>query len=404
MGEFWLASIGLLLISSLFIVIPLIKKAQSRDDILRDDLNKALYKDRLSELDVESQSGIVDDQKALVVDLKQSLLDDVPRQSKPESQQLNNTVTIVLSLLLMVGLSYGAYSQFGAMGDVKRWQSVADELPNLSKKLMQPNGVQLTENELNDLTLALRTQLHKKPNDATGWLLLGRLAMSNRDTQMAMAAMEKAYKLDPTSTGVKLSYAQSLMMSQDLANSEKARALLQSLLNEEDVDIRVLSLLSFDAFERQDFAKAIEYWEMMQTMIGPNDERYGMLTRSIESAKARMSEDRIENIPVEITVNLGVDVTVEVNSVLIVSVHSGDGSPIPVAAARYQLGPFPTTVTLDDNNVMIQGRHIAELENVIVKARIDRDGNVSSREGDWYGQSEVTPLGQSVSVTIQSQY
>ena len=43
----------------------------------------------------------------------------------------------------------------------------------------------VTEQDLLDFTLALRTRLKEEPNDYRGWLLLGRLTLDGNDPEMA---------------------------------------------------------------------------------------------------------------------------------------------------------------------------------------------------------------------------
>ncbi|MGR5542546.1 tetratricopeptide repeat protein, partial [Vibrio campbellii] len=92
------------------------------------------------------------------------------------------------------------------------------------------------------LTLALRTRLHYQPDDSTGWLLLGRIGLANRDVETSIGAMKKAFRLEPDNDDVKLGYAQALMLSQDDMDQETARVLLAELMQQEYVDLRVVSL------------------------------------------------------------------------------------------------------------------------------------------------------------------
>ncbi|MGC9461607.1 c-type cytochrome biogenesis protein CcmI, partial [Vibrio genomosp. F10] len=187
MTLFWVASVLLILFGCLMIALPAIKQKANNDQILRDELNKALYKDRLSELAVETEEGLVDNEQELVSDLKQSLLDDVPTGSDRNRVSSISPMTFVVpSVLLVIVLSYGVYAKFGSMDKVIEWNEVTNTLPELSKKLMNPDGVTLTDDEMDDLTLGLRSRLHVEPNDATGWLLLGRIALANRDVETAI--------------------------------------------------------------------------------------------------------------------------------------------------------------------------------------------------------------------------
>ena len=68
-----------------------------------------------------------------------------------------------------------------------------------------------------------------------------------------------------------------------------------------------------------------------------------------------------QGTPVKITISLSSRVEVPKSGVLIVSIHSADGSPMPIAAGRYPLTEFPVTVVLDDSNSMIESRELLEL-------------------------------------------
>ncbi|ELD1796516.1 c-type cytochrome biogenesis protein CcmI [Vibrio fluvialis] len=407
MTLFWISTLILVAIACVFIAIPLIQKKANNDTVLRDELNKAFYKDRLNELQEETAEGLVDNQQDLIADLKQSLLDDIPADKQATQQsQVSTLAVLVPSVLLVVLLSYGMYAKFGNYDKVEHWQQVSADLPQLTRKLMAPQGqgVELTDQEMEDLTLSLRTRLYYQPEDSTGWLLLGRIAMANRDMQTAIGAMKHAYALEPQDGDIQLGYAQALMLSDDEMDQTQARSILQRLAKRDYVDLRVYSLLAFDAFERSDYPSAIEYWGLMQKMIGPNDSRYEMLTRSIDSAKRKMGEGVVEGKSVSVTISLADNVVLPQNAVLIVSVHSADGAPMPIAAARYPLSNFPRTVVLDDNNSMMQGRKLSDLSTLMVRVRIDTDGNVSTKDGDWFGESQPVNLGEQVEVVINKQY
>ncbi|MBY8067457.1 c-type cytochrome biogenesis protein CcmI [Vibrio fluvialis] len=407
MTLFWISTLILVAIACVFIAIPLIQKKANNDTVLRDELNKAFYKDRLNELQEETAEGLVDNQQDLIADLKQSLLDDIPPDKQATQQsQVSTLAVLVPSVLLVVLLSYGMYAKFGNYDKVEHWQQVSADLPQLTRKLMAPQGqgVELTDQEMEDLTLSLRSRLYYQPEDSTGWLLLGRIAMANRDMQTAIGAMKHAYALEPQDGDIQLGYAQALMLSDDEMDQTQARSILQRLAKRDYVDLRVYSLLAFDAFERADYPSAIQYWGLMQKMIGPNDSRYEMLTRSIDSAKRKMGEGVVEGKSVSVTISLADNVVLPQNAVLIVSVHSADGAPMPIAAARYPLSNFPRTVVLDDNNSMMQGRKLSDLSTLMVRVRIDTDGNVSTKDGDWFGESQPVNLGEPVEVVINKQY
>ncbi|WP_321283155.1 c-type cytochrome biogenesis protein CcmI [uncultured Vibrio sp.] len=404
MTLFWISTVVLTLIACALVAMPLLKQKANNDEVLRDELNKAFYKDRLSELQEETEEGLVESQEDLISDLKQSLLDDIPGGNGHKETKISPVAVLIPSVILTVVLSYGLYYQFGASQEVVRWQEVSANLPELSKKLMSSSSEPLSDQEMEDLTLALRTRLHYQPEDSTGWLLLGRIALANRDVATAIDSMKKSFNLEPQDPDIMLGYAQALMLSQEEMDQNTARSLLGQLVQQDRVDLRVFSLLAFDAFERQDYPAAIKYWGVMQQMIGPEDSRYEMLSRSIDSARKQMGEAVSPDKSVAVTISLAPEAQVDPNGVLIVSVHRADGSPMPVAAARYPLASFPRTVVLDDGNAMMQGSKLSSLDKLLVRVRVDSDGNVATRDHDWHGESGVVEFGQPVEVIINKQF
>ncbi|MGF1680373.1 c-type cytochrome biogenesis protein CcmI [Photobacterium minamisatsumaniensis] len=404
MTLFWMITAFLVLIAGVLFVVPMYKGKEQNDDESRDELNKAFFKDRMDELKEENSEGLVVNQDELVAELQQSLLDDVPAQAA-QAKSTVSPVMLIPGLLVLVFVCYGMYMQTGSLDKVIAWKETVSRLPELSQRLMDEQGADpLSDQEMDDITLALRTRLHDNPDDATGWLLLGRIGMANRDANTSQEALERAFRLDPNNAEVQLSYAQTLMMIGDPAQSERARLLLRTVIQQDHTNLRAMSLLAFDSFEKGDYEQAVAYWTMMKKLVGEDDSRAEMLNRSIERAQAQQSQGENTATSVSVTVELAPNVTLPPQGLVFVSVHSSDGSPMPIAAKRLPLSAFPLTLTLDDNDSMIPERPMTSLPEYIIKARIDADGSLMSKEGDWYGQSEVVVLGDSTNVTIDKQY
>ncbi len=398
---FWLASAVLVLMLVLSVAVPVYRSRVSTANADRDALNKAIYQDRLEELEVESEGGLVADQKALITELQKTLLDDIPQGSQAKNDRARAQFWLWGSCLIAIACSYALYSKVGGMNAVIEWQETAQRLPELSQRLMDEQSSPLSDEELADLSLALRTRLQQTPDDAMGWLLLGRLGMASRDVDMATGAMRKAWFLSPEMFETRFGYAQSLLLSGDGLDGQKGRKLLSGLLQEEPDNLQVLSLLAFDAFEAQEYQAAIAMWTRMRLLLDDNDPRAVMLDRSI--ARAQMS---ITGDPVLMTVKIELDeqVSIPTQGVLIVSAHTADGAPMPVAAKRLPLSAFPVTVMLRNSDSMIEGRNLVDLDEMVIRTRIDTDGNVGTRDGDLFGESLTVSQGGEVEVKIMNQF
>ena len=429
MTLFWILTAVLVLIAIAIFVIPMYVGKEYDDEASRDELNKAFFKDRIHELEEESQEGLVDSQQDMVADLQQTLLDDLPVTEKKPAMHVSPAM-VVPGLILIVGICYGVYGAVGSSAKVEAWHQAVNRLPELTQRLMGDNAANepLSDQDMSDLTLALRTKLHKDGDDPMGWLLLGRIAIANRDGATAEMAMRRAYDLNPVDTDIRLGYAQTLMLSGKPGQSELARQLLRQVIKSDHTNVQALSLLAFDAFEQKNYQQAVDYWTMMKTLIGPNDSRTPMLTRSIERAQMRIndgdgskvapdptaidetaSQPKTQNADtakqVTATIALGKNVVLPKQGNIVISVHDADGSPMPIAAVKLPLSTkFPLTITLTDKDSMIPQRQLSSLSEMIIKARVDSDGNVMTKQGDWYGQSNQTPLGGETAFVINKQY
>ncbi|MEZ8143421.1 c-type cytochrome biogenesis protein CcmI [Enterovibrio norvegicus FF-454] len=395
---FWLITALMVLVSVGLFVVPIYLGKDQDEAASRDELNKAFFRDRMDELEEETEEGLVDNQSELALELQQSLLDDIPEGDKAKTQNKVSMLMLLPGVLILVGLSYSLYFLEGNQQQVVAWQETAERLPELSRRLMSDSEEPMTDQEMADLTLSLRTKLSQTPDDAMGWLLLGRIGLANRDIQTAEGAMGKAYRLMPNDNDVKLGYAQSLMLSGDETNVETARNLLRQVIKKDHGNLQALSLLAFEAFERNAYDEAIAAWSTMKQLLPENDPRISMLDRSIARAQAQVGAGNGQTVSVTISLDDAVGIPDE--GVLIVSVHSADGAPMPVAAKRIPLSSFPLDVELTDADSMIPERLMSSLPNVLVKARIDRDGNVMTKEGDWFGESEPFALGGSSQIVI----
>ncbi|STQ74697.1 c-type cytochrome biogenesis protein CcmI [Grimontia hollisae] len=395
---FWLITALMILVSVGLFVWPIYRGKDQDETASRDELNKAFFRDRMAELNEEAEEGLVENQSELALELKQSLLDDIPVSEKNMSQHKVPLIVLVPGILILIVMSYGLYSTMGNYREVVSWQETASRLPELSKRLMSESDEPMTDQGMADLTLSLRTRLQQTPDDAMGWLLLGRIGLANRDIQTAEGAMAKAYNLMPDDSDVKVGYAQSLILSGDEQSGNVARNLLREVIKQDHSNLQAFSLLAFDAFERGAYDEAIGAWSTMKQLLPADDPRISMLERSIQRAEAQMGIGKGGSVTV--TISLDEQVQLPSEGVLIVSVHSADGAPMPVAAKRLPLSRFPVKVELTDTDSMIPERLLSSLPEVMVKARIDNDGNVMTRDGEWFGETSPFELGGSAQLVI----
>ncbi|ACT13447.1 MULTISPECIES: c-type cytochrome biogenesis protein CcmI [Pectobacterium] len=258
----------------------------SRGECDRDAINQALYRDRLRELtaDVANEQ----ERAQLVEELQHTLLQDIPGGAKAQQRPLNRWV-LLPGVLLLVIVSLGVFWKTSAVNRVQELQQVVALTPDLMKRALDPDAEPLTIEEVARLGLGLRSQLEAQPDNPQDWWMLGRIAGLLNNYDMSVQAFARAFHLDPKNTDLALDYADLLSRSTDPRDSQRGGDMLRELMHSGSTNVRVLSLLAFNAYEAQRYQDAIDAWQTMLTLLPQNDTRRAVIERSVAQAKASLS-------------------------------------------------------------------------------------------------------------------
>lgn len=401
MTAFWIVIAALLVLVSLVLVVPL-WRGEGKQSISRSALNKQLYRQRLLEIGEEREQGVLAEESDSLVELQRSLLDDIP--DVEQTARGGKSLIWIPGVVVLVVVSLGLYYKLGSWQEVSRWQDASSRLGELSNRILVERDAQVTEQDLLDFTLALRTRLKAEPNDYRGWLLLGRLALDGNDPEMASEALERAYTLAPQKSLVAVPYAQALMMTGDEAQAD---ALLQAAIAQDPDNIEARSVYAFMALQKEDFQTALTRWQLMLPLMEKGTPRYVMVERSMEYARAQLKQRGIEvtnagaasepdvagqqfavkegEFPIHITLAAGIQLPEDAH--LFVFAVVPNGPPMPIAVKRIAGPTLPVTLSLGDGDAMMEGSKLATYPELQFKARLSRGGNVMNKEGAFEGVS-----------------
>ncbi|MBL0442253.1 c-type cytochrome biogenesis protein CcmI [Aeromonas veronii] len=401
MTAFWIVIAGLLVLVSLALVVPL-WRGEGKQSISRSALNKQLYRQRLLEIGEEREQGVLAEESDSLVELQRSLLDDIP--DVEQTARSGKSLIWIPGVLVLLVVSLGLYYKLGSWQEVSRWQDASSRLGELSNRILVERDAKVTEQDLLDFTLALRTRLKDEPNDYRGWLLLGRLALDGNDPEMASEALERAYTLAPQKSLVAVPYAQALMMTGDEAQAD---ALLQAAIAQDPDNIEARSVYAFMALQKEDFQTALARWQAMLPLMEKGTPRYVMVERSMEYARAQLKQRGIEvtnsgaakagavegqplavkegEYPIHVTLAAGIQMPEDAH--LFVFAVVPNGPPMPIAVKRIAGPTLPVTLSLGDGDAMMEGSKLAAYPELQFKARLSRGGNVMNKEGAFEGVS-----------------
>lgn len=386
MIEFWLCAGLLLLVALAFLLLPVVRgrKAQAEED--RTALNVSLYQERLQELQSQHAAGALDDsqlQAGRDEAARELLADTEGAQGQPRQRVLGSKVPLTAALLMPL-LAYGLYLHWGAIDDVERARTFAE----------QPKTIE-------EMTARLEAQVKSDPDSAEAWYFLGRTYMAQERAADAAAAFERAVNLSERAPELLGQWAQALYFAGERQWTEQLQALTDEALRADPAEVTSLGLLGIAAYEEQRFQQAIDYWQQLVAALPAQDPSRAAIQGGIEQARKRLNpqaEDVQAAAPAQaLTVKVALadelKGKVQPGDAVFVFARAVSGPPMPLAVKRLTVADLPAEVSLSDSDAMMPQLKISGFEQVQLLARISRSGNATA--GEWIGSSQ--PLASSTS-------
>ncbi|HET6631145.1 MAG TPA: tetratricopeptide repeat protein [Rhodanobacteraceae bacterium] len=296
-----------------------------------------------------------------------------------------------LALVLCVALPLGALGLYAWIGTPAALNPAASRAPEM---------------DLATAVSKLRARLKTTPDDAEGWLLLGRAYQAMQQDTKAVAALHQALQLNPDDPDIMVAYVEAASLhSADHRIGDDLRALLHKALAAQPDNQRGLWLLGISDFQRGDHAAAAADWRRLlpllppgskvaaavKTQIGRAEQAAGMAPAA--SVAAAASAATVATAPaaaasagaaIQVRVSLAPALrkTVAGGETVFVFARALDGPPMPLAVARLQASQLPATVTLTDAMAMTPRLRLSMFPRVRVNARISASGTALPQPGD----------------------
>ncbi len=389
----WASFALLTLIALLFVMLPFLKK--ERVKTITHNANAELisiYEQRLVELqnDLENQRIDAQNYSESVIELKRRLLNELSPEKSLNSRG-NNRIFALTGGAFVIALTGIFYSMTGNQQQISAWHDAMDNLAEYGERAVMQKGEPLSENELQAFALALRTKLSQTGDDEIAWMLLGRVAMSLNEFDMAQQSFDKALQMNPANMQVLISYSQVLLLEGSEASMTRAAGMLSKVLQEEPQNLDAISLLALIAYERKDWVQAKAAFEVLLASMDKADTRYNMIAQRISEIEQQQAQnvDVTKSAAIKVTVNVSTELKNKQpeNGILFVFAKALNGSPMPIAVVKLNEYQFPITVELSDANSMVAGLNLSSAEDIVITARISNDDSVMPSSGELEGHS-----------------
>ncbi|WP_257326270.1 c-type cytochrome biogenesis protein CcmI [Pseudoalteromonas rhizosphaerae] len=409
----WVSFALLTLLAVAFVALPFLSK--ERIQSLTYNANSeliAIYHQRLGELanDLANQRIDQANHDESVIELKRRLLNELSPEKSLMSKG-NNRIFALTGSAFLIAFTAIFYTATGSQQQLQNWHSAMDNLPAYGERAVMQKGEPLTQNELQAFALGLRTKLDQSGDDQVAWMLLGRVAMSLNEYDMAQQSFDKVLRLDPDNMPVLISYSQVLLLEGSEANMTRAAGMLSKVLKDDPTNLDAISLLALIAYERHDWLQAKSAFEVLLNSMDEQDSRYGMIAQRITEIEQNISAENtqqqvqqssdednnaVQTSAIKITVNLAPQFTdkLPTQGTLFVFAKAANGPPMPLAVVKLTDYSFPIEVQLSDSNAMVAGLTLSSVNKIILTARISKDASVMPSTGELEGRSDVLERSQ----------
>ena len=359
MSLFYLGAGLFIVISVMFILFPWF--AKRRDDSVSRLTNKSLIKQRLKELHIEQQQGLLSDKDRLQSEneLKLALLDETKTS---QSNEESVGIALAIGALFSVSVGIGVYLYSNQIQHIDRWLMAQQQTSELGQRMIRGDE-NLNLNDLQTFALGLRTKLVDTPEDATGWMLLGRVSGAINRVDSAIQAFEKSLKYDPNNIGTLSSYAQALLMTGQEQQVLQAKQVLLQILNLEPDNTNAMGVLAIAASELGDKALALQNWQRLVAFIPQTDPNYVAVNQRILQLQTEITQDNqplaqdppqvsvdeleLTRVLLTITISDELKAKLPANGYLFVFAQESTGKmKMPAAVVKMPLGAFPLMVEL----------------------------------------------------------
>lgn len=358
----------LLLVSALMLCWP--RRMQAGQQLDR----KSLFAEKLALLSDARELGELSDTDFAIAaaELKSQFLAPLPDSQQLHGQSARSGV-IAFGLLLL--LTAGVYSLTGQYRELAHWQQAQDNLAGFGERALLGKGEPLSDEELAQFALALRTKLANTGDDAVAWFVLGRIWFSQGQVPESIEAFEKALSLTPERVNLLVSYAQALLVEGSEENVKKAAKSLGLVLSKEAGNIDALSMLALIAQQRGDIKEARAAWEVLLAQLPKDDPRYVQVQQQLAQLEPQQKVVAKDGPVLHVTLTIPPAVAdAHAGETLFVFARATQGMPLPVAVQKLTVKAGTMQIQLDNSHSMQSGWNLSAVKSVTVGARISRSG------------------------------
>ena len=340
---------------------------------------KALYRERLDELDREIEIGqlSLESRDAMEAEIGVAALADTASDDEgpAEASERPKPLIATLAVGLLAVSSLVVYQQVGEPD--APYIAGAAVILSLDPH-SQRDQIELWRDRLQE-------RVSSRPDDAQSWYLLGHALLKFQRFAEAAQAFAMAHGIVGDDPNVDIYWLQARFLAGRGVIDATTRGIAERLLARQPNHPLVLDLFAIDAFRQDDFRAAVGY--LNRALTGPlAPAQRDALGASLAEARGRMG-DLTPSIDVRVE---AAQPPPEGATLFVIARPVGGG--VPFAVIRRPDARFPAALRLDDAVAMNPQRPLSGAAEVQLVVRLSLSGSAKAEPEDWQWESAAVAL------------
>ncbi|MEW8207673.1 MAG: c-type cytochrome biogenesis protein CcmI, partial [Candidatus Thiodiazotropha taylori] len=367
MTLFWMIIAGLTVLAMAFVGLPLLRK-EVTDKITSDELNLAVFKQQLEELDSDLEAGNLDQNRydAARKDLEKSLLTDVSTSTTDSSTRESHSGRIMAGTALLIPLAAWLIYDFLGSPEIINHLAQQPAAGTPQQTAHAPSGSMENLPPMDELVRRLAEKMQENPDNQDGWVMLGRSYMALNDHSAAINAYQRAMEMNDQRVDLLLAYAEAIAATTGNDFTGRAAPMIEKAYQLEPENPNVLWLAGILAYQSTDYQSAILRWDTLRTSLTPQSAELESVNGAIDDARKQLGMEPEEaelpsivkkqqpkaqpqpaaaaaNEAIKVAVSLSPELQAKTkpNDLVFIYAKAVSGPPMPLAAVRKKVSDLP---------------------------------------------------------------
>jgi cytochrome c-type biogenesis protein CcmH len=403
---FWIGAAVCVAIAMALVLPALLRTRAGPGKAARRDVNIAVYRDQMKELEADRTNGLVSEEQFQVakVELEARLADDAlaPDASPEPGRESSPRLGYALGAILPIA-AFGLYFILGnptSLIEIASAPTRAEPVPEAG----------MAEHDMARMLKQVEEKVVANPGDGQSWAILARSYSALGRWPEAWKAYQFAIELLPETASLLSGQAEALAIINGRVLKGQPMVLVKRALELDPEDVKALELAGYNALQESNHAEAVVYLQRLLKLLPPDtpyasNVQVAMLEAQRlasggapasppqqNSSAAAPASDQVIRGSLEITPELKAKLGKD--DIIFLFARPLQGGP-PVAAVRGPAIQLPMDFELSERLAMNPGNLLSMHKEVVLVARVSKSGGPMAQPGDLEGSVSGVKVGAS---------